>query len=137
MTTLTARMEVVLEEVSMDIRDFIRNMFGQPNDALTRATIQNEISLYFNYHPDIDNGFCQCDDANNPPAEVRLGKLTVAMHFSIDGVLFVGAALVDPTSIASQSVVDVEINFFMQRPRFGMPVVTKDMPEDLARTLGF
>ena len=135
MTTLTARMEVVLEEVSMDIRDFIRNMFGQPNDPLTRATIQNEISLYFSYHPDLDNGFCQCDDYNNPPADVMQGKLNVAMNFSIDGVLFVGTAKVVPD--VTTGYADVDVNFFMQHQRFGIPVVTKDMPQDLARTLGF
>jgi len=133
-TQLTARMEVVLEEVAMDVRDFIRNMFGHPNDAKTRAIIQNEISAYLNYNHDIDHGYCQCDDTNNPLNDVRYGKLTVAMHFSIDGVLFVGSAIVDPTS---QSYVDVEVNFFMQQRRFGKPVVTKDMPADLARTLGF
>jgi hypothetical protein len=142
MTTLTARMEVVLEEVSMDIRDFIRNMFGQPNDNLSRAMIQHEISMYFDQHPDIDSGFVQCDDANNPPEAVRDGKLNVAMHIVVDGVLFAGVGQVDPLN---QSVVDAEVNFFLQHisPRAtimnAVPEVRgnhNEMPDALARTLG-
>lgn len=95
----------------MDIRDFIRNMFGQPNDQLSRSVIQNEISMYFDQHHDIDHGFCQCDDTNNPPESVRDGKLNVAMHFTVDGVLFVGVGQVDPLN---QSVVDAEVSFFLQ-----------------------
>jgi hypothetical protein len=114
-------MEVVLEEAAMDIRDFIRCMFGQPNDQMTRAMIQHEIRMYFDQHPDIDNGFCQCNDANNFPEAVMSGKLNVAMHFTVDGVLFVGAAQVDPLN---QSVVDAEVNFFLQHNKPAL--VTED-----------
>jgi hypothetical protein len=97
---ITARMQVVIDEIALDVTDFLRHltMIGAYNNELTRAVVQDSIDAMLSGVDDIQMGMSLCDDENNTYQDITSGQLNVCVLFVVDGISFRGNFNISPGS---------------------------------------
>lgn len=96
-----ARIEVLLEELELDIIDYLRCQVGEINGRGLHRTISNEITNYLADFDEIDNASVVCNDANNSPTSIESGRLQVDVYLLIDSQRFPATFLVRPSDTNS------------------------------------
>lgn len=83
---ISAHTQVVLEEIDLDLKDFLRSLVGQHNDQDTRDLVSDFIANYLNMHQEVSAVSILCDESNNQPSAVENGIFSINCYFCIDGV---------------------------------------------------
>jgi hypothetical protein len=83
---ITAKMQVVVDEITLDVTDFLRSLVGQNNDDITRTVIALSLEKYLSNMDEVMVYQVVCDDSNNTPENVDNGHLVVDLLFIVDNI---------------------------------------------------
>jgi hypothetical protein len=87
---LTARMQVVMEEITLDVREFLQTMVGSYNEEITRDVVTTMIGSYLTTLEALQVSQVICDESNNPQEVIDAGMLNVDILFMVDYSSFQG-----------------------------------------------
>lgn len=121
---ITEKMQVVVDEITLDVTDFLRTLVGENNDDITRAVIGLSLEKYLGACQEIMAYQVVCDDSNNPPENVINGKLDVDLFFVVDNISMRGNFKIEP---GVSYYADINHEFYVRVKQADLQVPKQDL----------
>lgn len=128
---LTAKMQAVIEEITLDVRDLLRSMVGQANDDATRTMIQSCIQDYLSDLEDIQIAQVICDESNNTYDMQYSGRCAVDISFIACGSSFEAKFKLNPGPTPDQP--EITHDFFLLQKFKPTPAVAMIQLDDVLK----
>jgi hypothetical protein len=112
---ITARTEVILDEIRLDVRELLQSVVGYDNTPALRELISTLITGYLLGFEEVQSAIVLCDETNNYEAS----ELHADAMFVIDNISFRAACSVMPT-IHSYNP-DISVYVSIRRPLTNEP----------------
>lgn len=121
---ITEKMQVVVDEITLDVTDFLRSLVGQNNDDITRAVIGLSLEKYLGASQEIMAYQVVCDDSNNPPENLENGTLSVDLLFVVDHISMRGSFTIQP---GVSHYADISHEFYVRVNKADLQVPKQDL----------
>ena len=110
---ISARIEVIVEEIHFELTDLLQHVVGYYNDEDTRETITALITEYLYGFEETRSAIVICDESNNPSEVVDKGQLNIDALFVLDNFSFTGEFKIAPGINGYNP--DISILFFQRK----------------------
>lgn len=111
---ISARAEVILDEIRLDFRELLRAFIGADNTQHLRDTIAELLTSYLYGFQEIQSAIVLCDEINNNQIQIEDGQLYADAMFVIDDTSFRAACSVIPTINGYNPDINVDISIRRQ-----------------------